>query len=179
MLRAHQKIELLKTPIAVELAGDYMEKGYSVALFVNYRQTLEELCARLKTRCFIDGSVEGVRNRVHSIDQFQRNVNKAIIVNNKAGGIAVSLHDLDGDHPRVGLVFPCFSAETMQQVFGRLHRDGGKSKCHYRVMFAAGTMEVPMHRAVSARLNNLEALNDADLRPENLRLTKSDWGKLC
>jgi hypothetical protein len=60
----------------------------------------------------------------------------------------------------------------MRQIFGRLPRVVGKSKSFYRVLFAAGTCEVPMHRAVSAKLNNLDALNDADLMPENLRLTK-------
>ena len=175
ILRGRQKIELLKVPIAVELAQDYLDKGYSVALFVNFRATLGELCERLKTQCFIDGSPDGVRYRDQFIDEFQANQQRAIVVNNEAGGVAVSLHDLHGGFPRVGLVFPCFSAVTMRQVFGRLPRDGGQSKCHYRVLFAAKTVEVPMHRALSAKLNNLDALNDADLMPANLQLTRTDW----
>ncbi len=172
ILRARQKIELLKVPVAVELARDYMAKGYSVALFVNFTETVKALRERLNCDCFIDGTPDGVRHRQRSIDQFQINESRSIIANNEAGGICVSLQDLDGFHPRVGLVFPSFSARTMQQVFGRLHRDGGKSKCHYRIIFAARTVEEKIHRAVRSKLNNLDALNDADLQPENLILTK-------
>lgn len=175
ILRARQKVELLKVPIAVELARDYLEKGYSVAIFVNFRQTLVELGKRLHCSCIIDGSPDGVRNRQKAIDSFQDNSSRLILANSQAGGIAVSLHDLKGGFPRVGLVFPGFSADTMRQVLGRLHRDGGQSKCHYRVMFAARTVETKVHNRLKVKLNNLDALNDADLMPENLSLIKSTW----
>lgn len=171
-LRARQRIELLKIPIAVELAEDYMAKGYSIAIFINFRQTLDELRQRLKCDCFIDGSAEGTANRQQNIDRFQANNSRLILVNNEAGGICVSLQDLSGNHPRGGLVMPPQSAVTFRQLVGRLHRDGGKSKCFYRVMFAAGTIEDQVHRSLRAKLNNLDALNDSDFQPDNLRLTK-------
>lgn len=172
ILRARQKIELLKVPIAVELAEDSLEKGYSVALFVNFKQTMNELRARLKCGCFIDGSPEGVRFRQHSIDSFQANLSRVIIVNNEAGGVAVSLQDLDGNFPRIGYVFPSFSATAMRQVCGRLRREGGKSKALYRFLFAAGTVETKMQRALSSKSNNMDALNDADLCPDNFPLKR-------
>lgn len=172
ILRARQRIELLKVPLAVELAEDYLAKGYSVAMFANFRLTIDELSNRLSCKAIIDGSPEGVRDRQQHVDNFQSNSIRRIIVNSEAGGICLSLHDLDGNCPRIGLVFPCFSATTMRQVFGRLHRDGGRSRCHYRVLFAAGTCEMPIARALRAKSNNLDALNDADLMPENFRLTK-------
>lgn len=165
MLRAQQKIELLKVPLAVELASDYAAKGYSVALFVNFSQTVAELRRRLKCDCFIDGSPEGVRGRSQSIDLFQRNASNKIVVNSAAGGVAVSLHDLDGEHPRVGLVMPTFSATVFRQLLGRLHRDGGKSLALYRVLLAAKTIETKIYRALTAKLDNLDALNDSDLNP--------------
>lgn len=166
ILRARQKVELLKVPVAVELAQDYLAKGYSIALFVNFKQTLDELRARLNCNCFIDGSPDGVKRRQDNIDAYQVNAERTIVVNNEAGGICVSLQDLTGEAPRVGIVFPSYSAVTMRQVFGRLHRDGGKSKCHYRVLFAAKTVETKIQRALTAKLNNLDALNDGDLAPE-------------
>jgi hypothetical protein len=98
-----------------------------------------------------------------------------IILNSQAGGVSIGLQDLDGEHPRVGIVFPNFSAEVMRQLFGRLPRDGGKSHSHYRVLFAAGTMEVPMARALRAKSNNIDCLNDADMAPQNFRLTKHSY----
>lgn len=173
LLRARQKIELLKVPIAVELARDYVAKGYSVALFVNFRQTLDALRERLHLRCIIDGSPAGQRNRQSSIDLFQLDRERLIGINNEAGGLALSLPDVNGRYPRVGLVFPSEKAKTMRQIFGRFHRDGSKSKCFYRVILAAGTCEVSMHRNLRNKLNNLDALNDADLQPDNLCLTKA------
>lgn len=171
ILRARQKIELLKVPIAVELAQDYLAKGYSVALFVNFQQTVAELARRLNCAAIIDGTPAGVRNRQQHIDDYQCNKIRLIICNNEAGGISVSLQDLDGNHPRVGIVFPNFSAVSMRQVFGRLHREGGRSRCHYRVIFAAKTVEIKSHRALTSKLNNLDALTDGDLTPVNLKLT--------
>jgi len=170
LLRARQRVELLKVPIAVELHNDYLAKGYSVAVFCNFAGTISELSARLGCKAIIDGSAAGVRDRQKHIDEYQCNAIRTILANSDAGGISVSLQDLRGDHPRVGIVFPNFSAVSMRQVFGRLPRDGGKSPCHYRVIFAANSPEVGMARSLRAKSNNLDSLNDADLMPENFKL---------
>lgn len=172
VLRARQKIELLKVPVAVELTSDYVERGLSIAIFVNFQQTLDELRRILNCNCFIDGTPNGVRYRAGNIDDFQENRSPVILVNNDAGKESINLQDIYGGHPRGGIVFPSFSAVTMKQVFGRLPRDGGKTKCFYRLIFAAGTVEMPVYRRLRGKLNNLDSLNDADLRPDNLPLTK-------
>jgi hypothetical protein len=174
ILRARQKIELLKVPIAVELAQDYRAKGCSVAIFANFRQTLEELSARLKCKLIVDGAPDGIKNRDRYIAQFQSNAEGTILLNCEAGGVALSLHDLQGGHPRVGLVFPNFSATSMKQVFWRLAREGGKTPAHYRVLFAAGTVETKVHRALTSKINCLDALNDADMKPEMLHLLPTE-----
>jgi hypothetical protein len=170
LLRGRQRIELLKTPIATELANDYLEKGFSVVHFVNFRQTIDVLQAAFPAALVIDGSPDSLRNRDASIEKFQRNECQSLIVNCAAGSEALGLPDLDGLHPRVGLVMPNFSAQSMRQLFGRLPRDGGKSTAHYRVMFANTMIERGMHRAVRAKLNNMEALTDADLTGQCLIL---------
>jgi hypothetical protein len=174
ILRARQRIELLKVPLAVELAEDYRAKGCSVAIFCNFRQTIDELSNRLKCLTIVDGSPDGVKNRDRHIAAFQRNDSDRIILNSDAGGQCLSLHDVYGGHTRVGIVFPNFSANSLRQVLGRLPRYGGKSPAFYRVLFAAGTVEVPIHRALRSKLNNLDALTDADLQPENLRLARGN-----
>lgn len=171
-LRAHQRVELLKVPLAVELATEYLTQGISVGIFVNFRETMTELQRLLKCECFIDGSGAGVIFRQRSIDAFQSNESKLILVNSAAGGVALSLHDLHGGHPRGGLVFPGYSATALRQVFGRFPRDGGKSRSFYRVLLAAGTGDVAIHRALRAKMNNLDALNDADLLPNNLSFSE-------
>lgn len=167
LLRGRQKVELLKVPIAVELGQDSLDKGMSVVFFVNFRQTIEELCKRFPEALVIDGTT--VKTRDASLEKFQVNVCRTLVVNNEAGGVALSMQDLDGFHPRMGYVFPNFSATSMRQVFGRLPRDGGKSRCHYRVIFADCPTDRTIHCAVSRKLDNQDALTDSDWTPPNLR----------
>jgi hypothetical protein len=170
ILRERQQVELLKVPVATELAQDDLEKGMSVAFFVNFRQTIEELKKRFPGAGIIDGSPESLRNRQRYIDQYQDNVLRELIVNCAAGGVSLSLQDLVGCFPRSGIVFPGFSAEEFRQLVGRFHRDGGKSTCYYRVIFAAGTVEEPVWKSLRGKLDCLDALVDGDLMPDNLVL---------
>ena len=64
ILRLRQEIELIKVPILTELTEDEIAQGRHVANFVNFRQTLDELCARLKTQCRIDGSQIGTQGQL-------------------------------------------------------------------------------------------------------------------
>lgn len=173
MLRARQKIEILKVPVAVELATDALENGLSVGIFVNFSATIDELSARLGCKDIIDGRPENARRRQAVIDAQQRDEIRLVLLNSDAGGISVSLQDLRGEFPRLGLVFPGFSATTFRQLCGRFPRDGAKSKSYYRVILAAGCKsETQIHRNLRGKLDNLSALNDADFAPDNLPLTK-------
>ena len=170
ILRERQDVELLKIPAAAELAQDDLDKGMSVVFFVSFSQTIEELQKRFPDAGIIDGSPESVRNRVRIVDKFQANQLRQLIVNNEAGGVSLSLQDLTGEAPRSGIIFPNFSATSFRQVLGRLHRDGGKTRCVYRVLFAAKTVEEKIYRSLKSKLDCLDALLDADLQPENLVL---------
>lgn len=163
ILRARQKIELLKAGAAIELARDKMDTGFSVGLFVNFRQTVEEISRQLSC-LFIDGTNTDAE-RQRAIDLFQKNETKALVINSAAGGVAISLQDLDGEHPRMGLIFPGFSATVLTQVLGRFRRDGGRSKCHYRILLAANTIERRIKAVLDQKMNNLSALLDSDLIP--------------
>jgi Mimiviridae putative ATP-dependent RNA helicase len=163
-LRARQQVELLKVPVFVELAEDYIAKGYSVAIFVNFTQTIDELCKRLKTDCKIDGRQNHIA-RSKAVRDFQDDATRTIVIQNAAGGIALSLPDERGEFPRVGLVSCSFSASELIQILGRLHRESSKSACFYRLIFAARTVEAKMQKAVDAKRDNLDSLNDGDLRP--------------
>jgi Mimiviridae putative ATP-dependent RNA helicase len=167
ILRERQEVELCKIPSFVEIARSRMEQGFSIGLFVNFRKSLEELAERL--RCpFIDGTVTG-KQRDEIIAGYQANDTRCLAMNSDASGISIGLADLDGNFPRFGLVSPPWSATTFKQLVGRFPRDGGKSKSHFRVLFAAGTVEMKMYRALKGKLDNLDALTDGDLQPQNLR----------
>lgn len=181
ILRARQRIELLKVPMLVELAQDAVAEGRSVALFVNFRETVDELCKRLKTNCRIDGSQvgpAGERQRRASMEDFLADRERIIVCTIAAGGISIDLHDIRGEFPRLGLISPGYSAREFRQVCGRLRRQGAKSKSIYRAIFAAGTVEAPVQKALAGKLNNLDALNDADLCAVNLSLCRNYLDRL-
>lgn len=168
-LRMREKLELCKVPIALDLASDYLAKGYSVVFFVNFNATLAELKRLGKIECFVSGG-QSDDDRSRSINLFQSNTTRQLVANAEAGGIGVGFQDLHGGHPRVGIVFPGFKAVTLRQVFGRLPRIGSKSPSIYRVLFVANTIEERIHRVLRLRLNNLDTLRDGDLQPDNLKL---------
>jgi superfamily II DNA or RNA helicase len=162
-LRAQQKAELCKVPLFVELAEKYIAAGISVGIFANFQATIDELAARLKTDAIIDGRHTGAR-RERTINSFQTNSSPIILVQNAAGGLALSLQDLHGGHPRGGLVSAGFSAVVLRQLLGRFPRDGAQSASFYRVIFA-GEVERKIQRALRGKLRNLDSLLDSDLIP--------------
>lgn len=178
IIAARQKIELLKIPIALSLTEDDLAKGYSPCIFASYRATLLELQKRMggpDEVDIIDGHCTGAQ-RDAAIERYQTNRRRRLLLNSLAGGISISLQDLTGFFPRSANVFPDPSAVVMKQVLGRLPRDGGKTPALYRVLFAAGTWEDSMARALRSKANAIDTLNDGDLAPrDNFRLTPATW----
>jgi len=79
-----------------------------------------------------------------------------MIANIAAGGVGVSLHDLNGNFPRGSIISPSYSAINFLQALGRIHRAEGKTTCIQKVMFADGTIEVEVCKRVHAKLQNMD-----------------------
>jgi len=163
LLRARQKVELLKVPVFAELADDALEEGMSVVLFLNFNDSLDELSRRLKVNGSVIRGGQSDMERQAIIDAFQRGDTRIIVANQQAGGVGVSLHDLHGDKPRLALISPSYSAVNFVQTLGRVWRQGGKSKGLQRVVLAAGTVEEKVQKQLNKKLQNLSLLNDNDL----------------
>jgi superfamily II DNA or RNA helicase len=167
VLRAHQRIELLKIPLFVELAREYRNEGKSVVIFVNFTQTLKTLAKMLDTRCLIYGE-QTAQERETNIQEFQDNVEKIIICNIKAGGVGISMHDLHGGHPRISLLSPSFNAIDMIQAFGRIHRAGARSKSLQRIVYVANTVEERICDKLAIKIKDINSLNNGDLDLTNI-----------
>jgi superfamily II DNA or RNA helicase len=166
-LRAQQKIEILKIPIFIELANDFLYNGYSVVIFVNFTQTLKTLKEMLKTDNIVYGE-QNYDDRLRIIEDFQENKTKIIILNIKAGGIGISLHDIAGGHPRVSLISPPWSSLDLVQALGRIHRAGGKTKSLQRIIYTADTIEERIADKLKIKLNNINSINNGDLDLTNI-----------
>lgn len=171
ILRAHQKIELLKIPLFVELTNDFMEDGSSIVIFVNFTATLKSLAEILHTNCLIYGEqTDGERQ--HNIDMFQSNKERLIICNIKAGGVGISLHDTMGKHRRVSLISPSWSSVDLVQALGRVHRAGGKSKSLQRIIYVAGGTEEKIADKLQIKLKDLNNINNGDVDLTNIIFEK-------
>lgn len=170
MMAARRKSELLKVPLFAEMVEDLYDEGKSVCIFLNFEDSIEALRSRLtklkkfnNQLGFIVGGQHAEQRQKH-IDEFNADTRRVMIANIKAGGIGISLHDLNGKFPRASIVSPNFSAFELVQALGRVWRQGGLTKSYQNIVFAANTIEEQACRRVQARIDNLSTLNDADLR---------------
>ena len=167
-LRARQEVELLKVPIFVELASDAIHEGNAVAIFVSFRDTLDEIVKGLKKRGHYGVTIHGddtTKSRKDACEAFGEGQWVYCVSTISAGGVGISLHDTSGERPRVALISPTFSAVDLKQALGRVHRAGSKTKSVQRIIFAAGTVEDRVCAAVRKKLHNLDLINDDELNP--------------
>jgi hypothetical protein len=162
LLRARQQIEALKAKTIATMANDGADEGMSVAVFVNFDESIDEVARLLKTTCVIRGGQRDA-DREQAIRRFQTNQEKFIVANIRAGGVGVSLHDPTGGKPRLALISPTYSAQDLRQALGRVHRAGGAHSIQ-RIIFAAGTCEERACDAVATKLGHIDLLNDGDLQ---------------
>lgn len=163
MLRARQDAELLKAPGLAEMAGDAVEEGQSVVIFVNFRATLAALRDVMPDLPVIEGDTP-MDERADVLRRFGADEVRVVAVNIATAGEGLDgLQDLRGEFPRLTLISPGFSAVQLKQALGRVHRANARSKSVQRIVFAAGTVEERACEAVRAKLANMALLNDGDL----------------
>jgi superfamily II DNA or RNA helicase len=163
-LRARQKTELIKVPLFVEMVEEAIEDGMSVVIIVNFTETIKALQERLSKFGDIP-IIWGLdpKNRQANIDKFNADEARIILVNIKAGGVGLSLHDLNGKYPRFAIISPGPSAVELRQATGRVWRAGALTKAMQRIVFVAGTVEEGICEQLKTKLDHLDQINDGDL----------------
>ena len=164
ILRARQEIELVKVPLFLEMIEEGLENGMSVAVFCNFTETIHALAERLNTQCIVNGETKYAKARQQNIDDFQNDKERVILINIAAGGAGLSLHDVTGKYPRLAIIAPSYSAVLMRQSTGRVWRDSAKSKSVQKIVFVAKTVEEQVCESVNKKLENMDLLNDGDLK---------------
>ena len=167
-LREREKTELLKVPGLVEMIHDLEAEGKAVVVFTNYTSTIDAIQRRLKIPA-VEFSGRNVKDRESHRAAFQLGFHSVILVSIKAGGVGLNLQDENGVRPRVSLINPCFSVVDYRQALGRIHRAGSLSKAVQKIIFSAGTIEERVAKLLKQKEMNLDALNDSDLDPTNLK----------
>ena len=66
ILRARQKIELVKVPLFIEMVEEAIENGMSVVVFCNFTETIDALSERLNTKCIVNGEAKYAKDFVYT-----------------------------------------------------------------------------------------------------------------
>ena len=162
IIRARQECELLKVPLFVETAEDLIAEGKSVAIFLNFCESIEKVAMMLKTDCIIWGDNKDSEERERIRLKFVNNKSPVIVCNIASGGVGISLHDTspDGSHPRVSLINPTWSAQDLKQTLGRIYRAGCKSKCIQKIFYSPQTVEEQIMDLVKFKIESMDTVND-------------------
>lgn len=177
MMKARRQTELLKVPTYVEAIEESIRTGKSAAIFFNFNESIDA-CVKLLERKYrtpkmirlgTDLGISTIRGgqtakaRQQCIEDFQSDDARIIVCNIAAGGVGVSLHDLNGDYPRDSFISPNYSPIQLHQALGRIYRANHKTDCVQKILFAAKTIEESACEKVQAKLQNLALLNTGDL----------------
>ena len=161
IIRARQAIELLKIPTFIDLIKENIKNGKSSVVFLNYNETLFTIAKDLNIDCLVHGE-QTIEERNQNIKDFQANKKTIILLNIRAGGTGISLHDLLGSHQRVSIISPTWSAQDFIQCLGRIHRAGAKSDAIQKIVFCEGTIEEFICDTLKYKLEHLSKFNDGD-----------------
>jgi SNF2 family DNA or RNA helicase len=162
IIKARQRIELLRVPSFLKIIKDHLKNNLSVAVFVNFTNTLRTLGDELKTTCYVFGE-QSLKERNKNINDFNEDRSRIIICNMRAGGVGISLHDTKGKYPRRSLISPSWSAIDMIQALGRIHRAKGMSPVEQLIIFCKGTVEEGICETIKEKIENIGCINDGNL----------------
>lgn len=165
ILRARQDAELYKVKDIVEMANDAVEEGHSVVVFLNFKESLQRASELLDCK-YIDGSVSD-DERQQTIEDFQADRSHVIVVNAATGGTGISLHDTNGDRPRLSLISPSFNSYEFSQVLGRIHRNGAKTDALQKVMLSSGSIEEYVMKALARKMDDMNTIHQSQISKLN------------
>jgi hypothetical protein len=158
ILRARQLAEAAKVIDIIGMVNDAVDEGFSVAVFVNFVDTVKALAASFPdASCVVGGQSAMVREA--NVQRFQSNETRVILCNMAAGGVGVSLHDIHGGHPRMSLISPTYDVKSYIQTLGRIHRATGKTPALQRVLVASQTIEEKIIDSMEKKRHSLETLH--------------------
>lgn len=165
LTRLRQQAEFCKAEVLAQMAAEHVEDGASVFIALNYTDARLRVEASLRARGVIFASIYGGQRefeRQAGIDAFQANRIHVMVGMISACGVALSLHDMHHERPRVSLISPGWSVSELRQTLGRIRRVGGTAATQ-KIVLAANSVEENVARAVRKKGDNLDALVDGDL----------------
>ena len=163
-MNLRRNIETLRL---IKLANEVVtlvEEGKSVVVFTQFVESVNVLLRQLEDFkdiirvCSVHGKMPQ-RERNDAIMGFQKNIKNVMICTIASMSEGVSLHDLNGDYPRVSLVCPTYNATHFKQAMGRIYRANSKSVAHVIGVYCNHKIEVEQAKNYTSKINNIDTVN--------------------
>lgn len=161
MIRAMQRVEMLRVSEFAEQAKGYVEQGYHLVVTFNFIESLKKFCELTGFSLFCGETKDAERKAI--IQGFAADEIAGIGMQIGTGSESINLQDFTGRHPRLSLISPTWNARHLLQFFGRTHRAKAKTVVTHKLLYAAGTIEEEQCDRVRAKAHNIRTLNDGDL----------------
>lgn len=166
-MKTNQKNELLKINTIIYETEKEIQNGNSIVIFVNYTETLLQLSKLLNTNCLVYGNIDAITKN-KNIQNFNDDKERIIICNIKCGSNSISLHDLNGNYPRVAFIMPTWSVTDLIQALGRIYRTNVKTPTRQYIVFSDCVNELYIQSKIKDKLNNISLLNNGNNKNEPL-----------
>ena len=169
ILKARMAVEASKLPALASIARGALDEGASVAVFVNFTNSVQFFRQAFPGAGVIwggpeDGGAQKPEERAAVVREFREDRLRLVVCNIAAGGVGISLH---GRRPRVSIISPPWSAMVLRQALGRVARAGGSHSTQY-IVFARDSIEHDVYKACQRKADTLDTLQDFDLQPIHL-----------
>lgn len=162
-LRTWQACERALVEPVSAMVRQYVRDGFSVALFMSFDESRIRMGRALGETAGIYGGVSAKR-RDWLMTEFQSDRLHILVNNVKSGGVALSLHDVLGDRPRVSFIFPTDHIISFIQSTGRVARVNAKSKSDQLIPCvvdsSGGGVMLRMVERLRAKAFNISVIND-------------------
>ena len=171
ILRERQRAEFCKAGVIAEMAEGLEAEGVSVFVMLNFTEARARVEEQLRKRKVPFASIYGGQKdeeRQKGIDAFQANEIHVIVGMAQACSVAVSLHDLHHERPRVSLISPGYNSAEFLQGLGRIRRVGG-TLATQKIIIARDTVEEKVGRTIERKVCTIDALNGTEITDDDLR----------
>ena len=171
ILRERQRAEFCKAGVIAEMAEGLEAEGVSVFVMLNFTEARRRVEEQLKKHKVPFASIYGGQKddeRQKGIDAFQSNEIHVIVGMAQACSVAVSLHDLHHERPRVSLISPGYDSAEFLQGLGRIRRVGG-TLATQKIIIARDTVEEKVGRTIERKVCTIDALNGTEITDDDLR----------
>lgn len=165
----YHKIQEILNMTHAEIAA-----GSSIVIFLSFKESAIQIASALTAKHISTGLISGqltgmersslnkdvLTDRPKVIEYFRADKLRAVVCTIAAGGVGISLHDINGKYPRLAIINYDWSAVHLRQAVGRVSRVGAKTLGICWILYVRNTIEEKMAKKLQEKLDVIDVMNN-------------------